>query len=873
MKYIVTDSIKSVNRIIRRQNNQGTPTFGVEAITALGLAWQILIEKKSAEGLVPIRLINNNTASAIALEIILKNPSLLSFIPKESVSLATARELLNNINILRTNKYNECSVLRLSELLGFIDIYEKNLKERNLYDEPMVLSEAIAMLEEGSVGIDVSEIETCYYQVPSMIEEHFVSLLNPKGEFKKPENKVAEYEFVKTYGVSNEADYVAKTIIDNRITLGDIEIICDTAVYGSYIKECFTKRGLAFNFTSSVSGSGFNYIQILKNLLDWNLQGCKYEDLFKIMLNPIYGFEFEGKINRAASAFFKGISYGIGWGADRYFDVKRPEYDVSHEIIEGEYYKTFREIELPALGNLAKQLNNASMVVEALDALTAYGNIHKFKRNSENRYTTNALLTLRKSIAAVRIEFSRKEDMFEYLKTELDSISYTQGETNDAVNVSSIYTPACIERKHIFVLGMSAKEFKISVAESPILGDGLRKALFGDTLCGNVSLAENAIEDAEEIVRGFLKSAPEEAKITLISSSADNTRDGSEVATSALFEKLLFEAGKTEKDVIKADSYNEITIFDAIIPHDFAWKDYVVNWPAKEELYSKVFSKSSLDALLECPLKYHYEKDLYINKEEYTTYDPGRWLSASETGTLVHRILELYANTFLKGNTNVPENFDRDCKAFIDAVELATKEAESTNAAPNDSVKEKELNDCIEMATSYLTYLHNDLHNSGWVVFSCEEDMELSESTFKFNYNGTDIEIRFSGVIDRIDRKKNEDGTFSYRIQDYKTGKEKTASKMKKETKQHLIYAHYIEKKYAGTVDSFDYLYLKALLNGVSTWKAEIDSAELSKDVLSSAEQETIYKILAEHNYTWLGYDEDKCTYCNYKDICLYSLA
>ena len=38
MKYIITDSIKNVNRLTRRKNYEGEKTFGTEAVTALGLA-------------------------------------------------------------------------------------------------------------------------------------------------------------------------------------------------------------------------------------------------------------------------------------------------------------------------------------------------------------------------------------------------------------------------------------------------------------------------------------------------------------------------------------------------------------------------------------------------------------------------------------------------------------------------------------------------------------------------------------------------------------------------------------------------------------------------------------------------------------------
>ena len=875
MRTVITDSIKSVNRILRRKNNAGESTFGIEAVTALGLAWQIVIEKASSGGLVPIRLINNNTAAAIVLECIFEDKGILPFIPEDSICLATAREILNNMNLLRCNAYKASANVTVQQLEHFIEKYEKTLKDRNLYDGPMVLKEAIDALHNGDVKQPETGIETCYYRTPSMLETKFVDSLGAHTQFSKPEPEKTDYRFVKAYGIVNEADYVAKTIAENNIPFGDADVICDTAVYAPFIEEAFAKRGIHFNFTSGISASCFNLIRLLKDLIHWYTSRCSYKELFPVVHNPLYAITIDGKEQRGSYPYLKGISYGIGWDADRYFYVEQSEYDKSHAVAEEEICRKFREEELRALGQLAKDLDKAGTAVEAFDLLVTYAKSHTRKRNQENRFTTNAIQLLRKSMATINLKFSDKTELLEYLSNELDSLTYSSSETGNAVSISDIYNPMCLERENVFVLGLSAKEFKISTAESPVMGDELREELFGNPPCGNVTLAKNAIDEAEMLIRETLDSAPEGASITLLSSSSDVMRDCSDVSVSSLFEKLRVEKNAEAEE---ETGYYEITTHKAAIKHDDAWNGYTVSWPDSTDIIEKQFSKTTLDNFLKCPLMYHYDNELHINKEEYCDYDPGVWLAANSRGTMIHSILENYANAVLKDKKTVNEVFDRNSIEFKEAVRKAVSEAEKTNAAPNREVKEKECAECEEVVACYLTFLHKELHNTGWMVVGCEEKMDKEKSAFEFTVNGKNFKLLFSGTIDRIDRKENPDGSFSYRIIDYKTGKGQTADTMLNDTKQHFIYANYVMKKYGGRVEAFNYLFLNELLKG-DDWNAEITEDKLNNDIVSpeakgketQAEQVKFYKAFVEHDYKEI--ESKSCEYCRFTDICLKGMA
>lgn len=891
MKYIITDSVKNVNRMIRRENYAGKKTAGEEAVTVLNLAWQVIIQEKAGKGLMAARLVNNNTAAAILLQILFKSHH---FVPVESLCLATAKEVLTNMNLLRCNKHTEPVTGTARDLLDLTREYETVMKGKDLYDEAMVLAEAKELLEKDpgkyrSEWKD-ADFEKCYFSAPSTLEQEAAALIAGAGSFdavndygKPAKAGNVTYEFIKCYGIVNEADFVAKDIIDNNTPLGDVTVICDPKTYGPYLEEAFAKRGLEFTYATGVPASGLHLIQLYKDLIGWYQSGCRYEELFKVVYNPVFAMKVKDAVTGkdemkpAASAFIKGISYNVGWGTDRYMKVDRTAYDKKKDskgLNEKPEDKAFRTETLKELGKLGDQLDKASQASDFFDALSDFVNSHKPAKNVEYKVITAALLNLRKNMSAAGISFSDKEDVADYVLHELDSLTYSETETADAVEVTGLAAPMCPERKHIYVLGLSNKEFGVSTAESPVLGDEERTALFGKPACGNVTLAKDAVERKERIYKDTLEMAGEGSVIKLMCSTADVLNKGECVAPSAFYEKLV----ELKKAAVKTeDSYYDITKDDVEIRREDFWKNFDVTPDTRTVPIKLVFSKSRLDLFLACPLKYHYQNELWINAEDYHEYDPGKWLGSNEKGTMIHRILELYTEKELQGNPSVSSVFDPTAKAFTDAYDKALKEAEETVPAPNAVIRDAEAAECKAIAEEYLKELHKDLHDNGWTVMSCEESLDENLLQCSFTENGRDYIIGFSGAIDRIDKKTCGAGTFVYRIADYKTGKYTSEKDMAKKTKQHLIYAQYVSKKYGGEVDDFSYLFLGALKDAKPVWKAEFLNGTLKEEILSSEEKTLIDEVYSAHNYLMRPHDDvaktDDCKYCRYKDICMYDLA
>jgi len=897
MTYIITDSLKNVNTLIRRENYAGRPSHGVESRRAVELAWEIVIAHHSKSDIFTAHLINDNTAAAVLLSL-LKENSL--FIPAESLCMATAKEVLTNINLLRANAYTTVSDSRVADLEKLIVSYEQKLKQLNNYDEVLAIKEAKALLEKGDVAPVQEEYKTCYFAKPSTLEREFVKMLNggvapadyglrildDSVESKSIDAVRRTKSFVSCYGIVNEVDFVAKTIIEKDYPFEDVEIICDQGIYEPFIAECFAKRRLPYSFSTGISMSGLDEVRLYRDLIKWFEHGCKYEELKPVMHNKRFCFSYEEIDNgekkkvskRAARAFMAGIDYGVGWGAERYLDPQQSSYAKQHNFTESEYEKAFRTELLPELGKLAQNLDSTTNCSKFFNYLFDFVKLHTFS-SAENKYTRPRLENLRKNLAAINLEFETREELLDYLYGELGSLSYRREDGPASVLISSLKNVTVPERKHIFVIGLSSKEYDVSTAESPVFGDVLRKELFADPvsgcLSGNATLAEDNRRLADLTIKQTFAYATDNADITLIYSSADVMKDGSEVARSAFYESMMQACGIEGPE--KETHYYEITTTATKIPYKYAWPSFKVEYdPVPSEIELKL-SKTRLDELLGCPLKYHYDKELKINSEGYSLYDPGAWLAANEKGIIIHRVLEDYANNIL---LNKSDAGDFNEEQFEKSFELAKSEMLNAKAAPSEAILEDECEEYKRIIKIYLEWLHAELKESGWTVHACEYDIEKnSVGSYQFSQDGEkgsfDFDIAFSGAIDRIDRKTDEDGNTVYRIIDYKTGQ--MDDKKVKQTIQHLLYAWYVRRAFAqngvnAEVEGFYYQSLKEIKQQLKPTETKID--DLTDDFLSD-KKELLYKVYVQHDYLSQVQKDDKteaCRYCMYKDICTKTL-
>lgn len=86
-----------------------------------------------------------------------------------------------------------------------------------------------------------------------------------------------------------------------------------------------------------------------------------------------------------------------------------------------------------------------------------------------------------------------------------------------------------------------------------------------------------------------------------------------------------------------------------------------------------IISATSLLAMLQCPLRFFYERIAHVEKPQEVDIDRSVWLKGNVKGMYIHEIMENYAKVVLKGKSaaEVSETVD---KAMLDEIfESVTK--------------------------------------------------------------------------------------------------------------------------------------------------------------------------------------------------------
>lgn len=363
--------------------------------------------------------------------------------------------------------------------------------------------------------------------------------------------------------------------------------------------------------------------------------------------------------------------------------------------------------------------------------------------------------------------------------------------------------------KNIYVLGLTTGRFPVMQDESPVLNDKEREQLFG-----NRDHCSDAIERRKltDLVRTVLMA--ERANL-VVSCSVYDTVEIRAQSPSAVYTVIAAEKGidvnKIEvydylSDRRKVSVRSEISLnsdflnkAEKIGLHDDGAKqsesltEYldkqrksridILREMCKNEHF--IISATSLSTMLQCPLRFFYERIAHVEKPQEVDIDRSAWLKGNVKGMYIHEIMENYAKTVLKGKSaaEVSETVD---KAMLDEIFESVSKNYLRNYPPVDmAVAQSERNEYYNCVKAYLDELHGDIHSGKREVVEVEYpfvgDVKIGE-----------YEVTIRGRIDRLDRII--DGTkVSYQIVDYKTEDIKKFREKLPEDPQDHIYALALE--------------------------------------------------------------------------------
>ena len=218
-------------------------------------------------------------------------------------------------------------------------------------------------------------------------------------------------------------------------------------------------------------------------------------------------------------------------------------------------------------------------------------------------------------------------------------------------------------------------------------------------------------------------------------------------------------------------AFNEIakptfTEFDGFVPN------------AGKELDPQLMehvSASSLETYGICPRKFLFRRGLKVYPPDVWQYDPETWLSASELGTLVHKVFETFLSRFASSES-MPD-YDRDRDELRSVLLQEIERIKERVPIPNLEAYNRQCEVLEEMCDMFLhkeaTYCKE--HNAvPWVLEATiggandvKNELDHVEAIRLTLADGRALPVH--SRIDRVDRI-SKDGSPGYAIWDYKSG-------------------------------------------------------------------------------------------------------
>ena len=940
--YVIVRNVKEGNRLLRRENKKNPEhvTANVGCYHLVDFAKDIILQMRAAQGELSALVLLDKLSCAAVLDTIFKeNDTVDWFVPKACQGISTAAEVLESLNMLRMGKCTEqwetyrqeaCEGIsrdREHQLFLLIFMLEKRLKEQDAYDEALLFLEAVRGVKEQKKRIRLPMgrffISGDCRELLTAVEREFLELLTG-GSYEVFEQHPVTKEtlcgnvtFFKGYGMANEAEYVVRKIIEEKQPLGEVSVLYTSPEYEPYLRGVFGSRGLPYRLVSSYSAVENSYVAVMLATLEFVENGYVYEDLKRIIRMPrlwaVYEEQEKKKYTGLAYAYYKSIREGIAWGRERYV----------------EYVARRRQEECtPAMAEFLVFLEKLTELFQTSDSKTPYADVFWKLVDFAKKYVQAPLewrniLGVFKQEAKVleRLPMPKdEEELLAVLKQRIQGLTIDEEEKQDAVAVCLIGDGTIVlERKFVYILGLSAEAFGCQQAESAVLSDKERCTAL-DAEAGFVDLRGERELRRSAYLKKTLQTHKEhgaEGGLYLGYSGFDvvNLR---EQTPAVIVLRLLEMAGKTMDDVIYS-GYEDAIRKSVIMKEADVWRQPEkkesevveenaaegralgkdVSWTVRE---SQRFSATALQTLLSCPLQFYYQRVKQLPKEDYAKRLPEQWLGAADRGTLAHEILERYCNAKLKGKMPCQVEGSLDEEVF--QVCVAEAVAAMIKKCPYDSeaVRTLEKEQVAEKCRQYLVALQAELSAPGnpWMVLECE--VAFDNVSLYYNEKGPcnpsdegAVELGLFGYMDRVDGYV-ENGTLYLRILDYKSGSMKNLEKgiATQEKQQHVVYA--LAAKHMGArlyekwnlpevskvvvkEVSFLHFFEEGLENQVYT----LDGPSIEQ--FSDKVQKVFVEVLGKQHYTVLEKldcnknstnSKDKalrkteaaCKYCTYKDIC-----
>lgn len=780
-KVILTDQVSAMNRFIRGMAKQGVAIYGVKVVKPVQVATELFYAGKVFRQESGEECLISSKRQVMRLFLCMKRMKAnggLSLVHEKSITISTANEILSSMNQLRFNNpstaLQECPTDKLRDLTALMDQYEAELVAHGEMDEKMLYERAIDILENISASHEdprsflkrmmpdyaSSRVGTFFGEQLTSLEQKFLEQyigllsLQPEKLMVLPQNPPV-YSFYSAYGIEKEVQNVIGQIGNEQY--GEVAIVYPSAEYENMLRAELGSAGIPFSFPRGFSAAGTEFVSLLLEILDFAERGFRDDDLYALLDNGALRIPFCRKILQ------KYISSGIGYGRERFISFF--EQDIT---VPDENSSAFRDF-LYGLANCFTEGKSCGDIFrELIRVVKSHTSSHDVHRSG----VLDQLVEYASVLDLLGV-IEWKESIAQ-IRTFLLGVKCSSAESADAVLILPYGHIEAIDRRILFVLGLSSENVESIPLESPVLSD---REL--ETLCQEKQGLRLAGHRNTRNRDAFLKTLELTAAERIVVSYADydccrllnNSR-------SMLFQQLLAKAGKKDADVIT------ISYHPARGPRQIQAPVKAATISPEEQAAIKklteIFSASSLQNLIRCPRSYYFDKILHLPQTEFAEKSADHWLQANVKGNVFHEVMEQYVQSAVidQGETGFQAGI------FEGAFRRVLEETIRQYPYPSEDIRDQEIEEMRDALVRYIPNLHSELNASpGRKVVGCE--VNFTDAV----YSGP-ASIGFNGYVDRLDGLVK-DGILTLFIIDYKTGNREKKIKEIKGNKQiqHYVYA------------------------------------------------------------------------------------
>ena len=720
-KLLISDSFSNADALIKRFvliNN--LPVCDIERLTISSLCNAIY----KLYGDSSYTLISDIDGSYIVDYLLRANR--YAFVPSQSFAISTATVFYGAIIEIKCGNIVNPNNKRYKEVLPLIKAYNKYLKDNKLLDYADMLSfandhisEYIKTYNEDLIlGVTDNLKDKLRYLERVLISK--ITAFCGKNdinfiEFDKYKDGINKVK-IDAHGNINEIRYIAQEIKENNISFNDVDIYVSDNSYEATIKSLFDYYQIPYRFTHGESLESSPLVSIIKYALSFVNNLCELESINSMFSCGIIKEEFNGIVNHLPK-------------------MKCDHFNISK-------YDGFEDDNQKQFINLLLALDDPSLSIGLLyEKLLEF---IKFACKEDNvNNLVNSLNEIGNHLSYINdLSCPNIEAKIKIILSFISGLKENKETNREFVRISSLNGNYVFTRKHNYLVGLSASQLTIKEIQSPVFSDDDLLDILSKK--DYISLSRNNNQEKSEDINTLILSSLPGSSLHYVYSSYDAVEFKNQ-APSTLYIDTNCEEIEYDYEV-DIGSLNKKETSTIISP----------------TIKKFTFSPSALELFARCPCQFILQYIEEFGKIEVPTYLNG-WLNGAEYGTFSHLVLEKYFN---KNNTKeLQKSLNLD--SLDKCIQEASNEFRSLIPYGNKSAVETDIKTASRYITSYLKDYFDD--NDGYVTVACEYNFTKDNIVEAFEVDEASVIINYQGVIDRIDVKVDDEGTFYIRTIDYKT--------------------------------------------------------------------------------------------------------